>query len=710
MRIREVWIEEFMGVTDVGVETSGVTVLFGANSSGKTGVLDAIRAALRGAGDERVDELDPFSGPLFSGYVSFELDGADVAGHPDGELYRRLLCGEVSGPQAWDWLDPDATELLVGQSVPDARSFLADRMVTSGAAGSHADRLLLADTIVGSKLFRSEPLMTSLYIADPSESVRQAALRIANAPGDNSDALWKAASGLVDSGWARITNLAAGFEETEDLRAMWPDIESLSLAPEGIEERLERDVDVIHDLLFDSGNLGTSGSKYDLSSADPRVDWVEWMAPETGMVSLNSPDNQAANWCRIRRSVLHTVELLEARANEVAPSFIADIGRIVLRVRPLHTWAGQATRLEVGIADAAGDVRGLAVSGAGTRRWVAASVQLAGADLRSRQLEVLYPNGIPAEPGDRSAIVNAGRGEPASFGQFRLVPPQYEIRPILLVDEPEAHLHPAAARSAADWLTAYSRTAPALIVATHAPAFLNVAAADITPVLVRRDGSLTKAVNLQDNVFGGLSRYGAELGMGPGELLLLTRLALFVEGPHDQAVLDAMFGHELRAAGVRLFAVHGVDNLPGLAASEVLTALGLPLGVLTDNAPSGKPRGLREQAGVERLIREVSAAGGFVKVFGLEKPDIVEYLDDDICRTKAPRFPGWERSVAAWRKVPSDPRPKFKEFVTRTYGLRLDRGSVRLLAEECFIHGAVPSEMRNVIKGIISWAQDGCKN
>jgi hypothetical protein len=46
-------------------------------------------------------------------------------------------------------------------------------------------------------------------------------------------------------------------------------------------------------------------------------------------------------------------------------------------------------------------------------------------------------------------------------------------------------------------------------------------------------------------------------------LPLLTRLAVFVEGPHDQIILEEWFGEELRSAGIRVYPVHGVDNLTG---------------------------------------------------------------------------------------------------------------------------------------------------
>jgi hypothetical protein len=54
-----------------------------------------------------------------------------------------------------------------------------------------------------------------------------------------------------------------------------------------------------------------------------------------------------------------------------------------------------------------------------------------------------------------------------------------------------------------------------------------------------------------------LAGAASELGITKGDLLLMTRLVVFVEGPHDVIVLDEWFGNELRDAGIRVFPAHG---------------------------------------------------------------------------------------------------------------------------------------------------------
>jgi recombinational DNA repair ATPase RecF len=63
----------------------GLVVLVGANSSGKTHTLEAVAELITLAGKER----RPWGGDGQTepeGLVSFELDQADVSGHPAAEL------------------------------------------------------------------------------------------------------------------------------------------------------------------------------------------------------------------------------------------------------------------------------------------------------------------------------------------------------------------------------------------------------------------------------------------------------------------------------------------------------------------------------------------------------------------------------------------------------------------------------------------------
>ena len=149
-----------------------------------------------------------------------------------------------------------------------------------------------------------------------------------------------------------------------------------------------------------------------------------------------------------------------------------------------------------------------------------------------------------------------------------------------IADEPDTHLHPAAVQSVRNWLSRLSETATAVLVATHSPALLDSAARQVHRVLVTREDELTTLRELTGALDQELARVSESLGISAGELLLMTRLVLFLEGPHDQMILEEWFGQDLRAAGVRVYPVHGADNMPGLAESEITAALGIRIATL----------------------------------------------------------------------------------------------------------------------------------
>lgn len=186
----------------------------------------------------------------------------------------------------------------------------------------------------------------------------------------------------------------------------------------------------------------------------------------------------------------------------------------------------------------------------------------------------------------------------------------------------------------------------------------------------------------------------------------MTRLALFVEGPHDQIILDEWFDDDLRGAGIRVLPVHGVDNLPGLADSEITAALGIRIATLSDStsisrAVAGRPR-TRGDTAVGRLLAEAARAGIEVHVVGLREPDILYYLDETICRQVSPAFPGWQ--VAADERVNAGTHMPWKKWVESQYGLPLSREGIRQLARMCRKQHKIPAELAQKIHSLIAYA------
>jgi len=191
-----------------------------------------------------------------------------------------------------------------------------------------------------------------------------------------------------------------------------------------------------------------------------------------------------------------------------------------------------------------------------------------------------------------------------------------------------------------------------------------------------------------------------EIGLTKADLFLLTRLVVFVEGPHEEAVLTSMFGARLLAAGIRLVPIHGTLNLPALVDSELIDALELPMAIVTDNTNAGRVRRGQpmspEEAAVVHWTSEMQAKGITPYPLGFSQRDILRYLDDDVCRSHAPTFPGWD---LAWKERPKDVQTGsgFKPWVTEHYGLDLDREAVQRLAAECARLGKIPKALDRLV-------------
>jgi hypothetical protein len=186
----------------------------------------------------------------------------------------------------------------------------------------------------------------------------------------------------------------------------------------------------------------------------------------------------------------------------------------------------------------------------------------------------------------------------------------------------------------------------------------------------------------------------------------MTRLALFVEGPHDQIILTEWFAGELRAAGIRVFPVHGVDHVLALVNYEIFGALGIRMAALSDATSiprirSGRPSTRGEHA-ITRLMREAAAAGIHIEPFGLSKTDILHYLDDEVCQQAAPQFPGWEAATTEYADARI--RGPWKRWVTSRYDLSLTRDNIRTLAAECRRRSKIPTEIALIIDELAAHA------
>ena len=440
------------------------------------------------------------------------------------------------------------------------------------------------------------------------------------------------------------------------------------------------------------------------------------------------------DWYRVKPTLVKMASTLSELANELAPSFVRAHGRIDLTVRPPSRWQTDdiGSRIEIGIWEHDGEYRRFEDLSDGLQRWIAATFQLLRGRLKSSvrsltsdaidliQSTRSAPDGAPfagaivdVTTDELNLVVDAARMDPAGTDLLALDLGELSPNRVWLVDEPEAHLHPTAVRSVVGWLEKRATESLAVIVATHDTSFLELSNESATVLLGRREDGATSFRKLNPRSLKSLRAASQDLGLSTAQLLGFTRLILFVEGPHDEIVLNEFVGEELESHGVVVVPMHGTrESLTGLADSEVVFALGVQVGVLTDDTYPEQLKSRTGKTGTEkavvRLIQEAEAAGREIHAFGLRRKDILNYLDDEVCREAAPSFPGWTDAVAAWHSASTS--VPIKTWLRNTYDLRLDRKSVRSLAAATKKADMVPKEFGRLMKEILavaSTAPDG---
>jgi hypothetical protein len=732
MRLLRVDIDEFRSIKNQRVPVEGLVVLFGQNSAGKTSVLEAVEQLFTQAAALRADPADT-SDLDVTGSVLFDLPGADVPSSEDARLYRSLLCGEYataggsgSSEDPWGWLRDGLTSQLKDADLGEARSVLVDALASTGSAGTPEDRELLARSIFdpSAAFFTASDLGINVAAFGPSMPAvtMDAARRIAAIP-DGDDPLLKVAADLVSSSAAHICRVAGG-AGSESFAGAFPPVIVLDGNTESLLAELQRAVPAIHDRLWHvepepevlpftlfEGATVTGVEQFEIREYGPANryspdGWLEGRSEEgePDLPASWDPYDQG-DWYRVRHTLLAAAKAIEAEANRVAPEFVTRQGTIGIEILPVSVWGGGLPRVRATFTEPEQGTRDLKVVGAGTARWAAAAARLACRQLQAGRQVVADDTGTPVEDeAEKRRIVSLARSAPLTQQAVHLEPS--DAPAVYIADEPEAHLHPAALHSVRRWLTGLAETAATVLVATHSHALLDSTSELVNRVHVHRDGEGTQLQLMTGPLDEELGRFSEDLGISRGELLLMTRLALFVEGPHDQIILDEWFGDVLRGAGIRVFPVHGVDNLPGLAESEITTALGIRIATLSDDtspsrASSGSPRSRGEHA-VGRLLDEAARKGTQVHPVGLDQPDILYYLDETICRHVAPAFPGWDAAEAERRNARS--RLRWKRWVEDRYGLSLTREGVRRLAQMCRQEHKIPAELTRKVHGLTAYA------
>lgn len=278
---------------------------------------------------------------------------------------------------------------------------------------------------------------------------------------------------------------------------------------------------------------------------------------------------------------------------------------------------------------------------------------------------------------------------------------------VLILDEPEQGLHRQLESRISMGLHRLVAEFDdvAILGATHSPAFLDPRhGANLLHVSLT--GSGKTVVSALDVGIGQMSldEESNRLGVTPSDILAMTRVAVIVEGTHDQIVLEECLSQDIRQSGARVFVMRGTDNAAALPDMQFLfDALDAPIVVVVDNVVQLRVMPIWQRAVdafrrkdlklAERTLEELASRSATkeelalaelgkrairvgrlsrITPFCLRQPDILDYLSPKYFNLDADNWQAYKMAFQARRP----PRGSFKDFMRREYNAKINVSAV----------------------------------
>lgn len=280
--------------------------------------------------------------------------------------------------------------------------------------------------------------------------------------------------------------------------------------------------------------------------------------------------------------------------------------------------------------------------------------------------------------------------------------PELTVR---VIDEPEAHLHPAAQRRVAQTLGSWSNAGPRnVVIASHSHYFLGNRAFQAVQVVP------TGIVPLTSGALSVTDELAQEMGLTRGELLVTRQGILIVEGPHDRVVLEQLFSDQLNDAGVGILALYGTKNTLALLDTDFWQHFtDVPIAVMFDKTADHTLPWAQltdEAKQLKKLLDAARKSGRHIAQIPLAGADIIVYLDEQLVHNRFAGFRGWKWVEAEWARERGAGRLKFKKFVTDRAHADLDNTDrIRSIASEMRTSRApIHSDLRRAVEQVCAWA------
>lgn len=670
MELLSLQIGSWRSISGLDLEPSALTVLFGGNDAGKSNLLDAL--------EELFGESTGGDDYLQIGHALFRLDGADVPGHPDQSFLLSLLryrepqgsLVDAAGVAADPGFFRSALKQFIGRVTDELESHgeVAARML---------HRELSGQPIVG---YFPEGVLLCVNRASLTDEELLAAQSLRG--------LWLESGenvSRVDNPIPLIPLADTDEQSPEELLAELPPSPMIGRTvrvesePAGLDLDLQKRLCHLHNEIW--RQVALMGHPQIGKGVSLRIfPSVDSMIPPGNGVPDGWLESEGTS-VRPAWSILPILKLIEDHANRLSPEFVRSAGSIRLDLIPIAAWGSSGSRCRVDFELRSGEVIVEERLASGLRRWVAASIREACRSLVGATTLLIDPETGQEIAGELSGFSPRPKQDyrPRAQALLRakaalLAKPDTRVvgcrlgqtegtASILLVDEPEAHLHPKAQEEIAGWISEMSRRYTHTFLATHSLHFLNLPTELATFCLVYREAGKTQLQVLGDDLIGGLEIAGDQLGVDRAAVLLLTRGVLMVEGHHDQLVIDHFFGGELKRRRILLLPLRGAVNAKSLRLYEsgFLERLGVPLRFVFD-LPR-KSTSIEAKALLE--VQSLRERGYDAREFVYSEPDVICALPGEAIERAFPnsQFNGWDELVK------HGPEYGFKEFALREIGI-----------------------------------------
>lgn len=425
---------------------------------------------------------------------------------------------------------------------------------------------------------------------------------------------------------------------------------------------------------------------------------------------LAEPDAEVAT---VSNDAKALARLGSALCSRLAPGFVSSAHAIDISIEPIYEWERGGPALHLGLRKARDVQFPMKRSADGHKVWLQLALLETTAILR-RYLDVLdglFSRAAKEREAGSSAASSSGESYLAavdllkafagsSSSDAETVEKFLALRNVghrlYLIDEPEQHLHPRLLRSAAEWLAgAGTAGASQAVVVTHSPHYLRIPG-DVGFAYLRSmpdgpTGSRSVIEELTPELLAASDDVASEMGYDRGELLSAVAAIVFVEGQADKLFLEAFCARELHHAGVALIPIHGAVSAQrkGVVDSEVvLTWTAARLGVLLDNlsesewstletdadycAQQARKASKTELKAMAQILERAREVGRTITPIGIAVPDIFDLLDEGLLAARYEAFPGHAQARASWDEANAKKPINWKAYYRQTYGIEVE--------------------------------------